>query len=103
MTYKNLEIVVLNHDIPEYRLKEGDTGTVVDVYEDGNTYEVEFMTAKGKTIAVLTLNFTEISPKVKINLKSQKSEKSDRSFQPSTIGNLPFSLDYHSNTYNTYS
>lgn len=75
MTYKNLEIVTLNHDISEYGLEEGDAGTVVDVYENGEAYEVEFMTDEGKTIALLTLNSTEISPKPEINLKSHKSDK----------------------------
>jgi len=87
MTYKNLEIVALNHDISEYRLKEGDTGTIVDVYEGGEVYEVEFMTDEGKTIAVLTLNFADINPKPKINLESHKS---DEIINRSKIGGLPF-------------
>lgn len=87
MTYKNLEIVALNRNISEYGLKEGDTGTVVDVYEGGEAYEVEFMTDEGKTIAVLTLNFTDISPKPKINLESHKS---DKIINRSIIGDLPF-------------
>ncbi len=85
MTYKNLEIVVLTHDISEYGLKEGDTGTVVDVYEGGEAYEVEFMTDEGKTIALLTLNFADIKPK--INLESHKS---DEIINRSKISDLPF-------------
>lgn len=91
MTYKNLEIVALNHDILEYGLKKGSTGTIVDVYEDGEAYEVEFMTDEGKTIAVLTLNFTDISPKPEINLESHKS---DQIIKRSIIGDLPFIYPY---------
>jgi hypothetical protein len=52
---KELDIVVLTHDIEEYGLMKGDIGTVVHCYSDSNAYEVEFITAEGKTIAVLTL------------------------------------------------
>lgn len=91
MTYKNLEIVALNHDVLEYGLKRGDTGTIVDVYEGEEAYEVEFMTDEGKTIAVLTLNFADISPKPEIDLKSHKS---DQSIKRSIIGDLPFVYPY---------
>lgn len=89
MTYKNLEIVILNIDIPEYGLKKGDSGTVVDVYEDLESYEVEFIKDNGKTVALLTLDSTEISPKPEINFKSHKS---DKIINRSIIGDLPFSI-----------
>lgn len=57
---KELDIVVLKHDIKEYGLTEGDIGAVVHCYSDGNVYEVEFVTAEGKTIAVLTLTTDDI-------------------------------------------
>lgn len=52
---KELDPVVLTRDVPERRLSEGDVGTVVHVYRDEETYEVEFLTAEGRTVAVLTL------------------------------------------------
>lgn len=58
--YNELETVVLTRDNEEYNLKSGDIGTVVHVYEDKKTIEVEFITAKGKTIAVLTLTPSDI-------------------------------------------
>lgn len=91
MTHKNLEIIALNHDIPEHGLKKGDTGTVVDVYEGEEAYEVEFMTDKGKTIAVLTLDLTDISPKPEINLGSYES---DKIIKRSVIGDLPCIYTY---------
>jgi L-ascorbate metabolism protein UlaG (beta-lactamase superfamily) len=57
---KELDIVVLTHDIKDHGLTEGDIGAVVHCYSDGNAYEVEFTTAEGKTIAVLTLTLNDI-------------------------------------------
>ena len=55
-----LDSVVLTHDIEEYGLKQGDVGVVVHRYKDGSAFEVEFVTAEGKTIAVLTLDWKDI-------------------------------------------
>lgn len=57
-----LDLVVLNHEVPKHGLKSGDVGTVVHCYEDGVGFEVEFVTAEGKTLAVLTLTQTDIRP-----------------------------------------
>lgn len=59
---KELDTVVLTHDIKEHGLTSGDIGAVVHCYSDSNAYEVEFVTAEGKTIAVLTLNTDDIRP-----------------------------------------
>jgi len=54
MTHKVLDTVVLETDLPEYGLRKGDLGAVVHVYEpDG--LEVEFVTASGRTEALVTL------------------------------------------------
>lgn len=57
---KELDTVVLTHDIGEHGLKEGDIGAVVHCYADGSAFEVEFVTAEGRTIAVLTLTLDDI-------------------------------------------
>jgi hypothetical protein len=57
---RELDTIVLAHDINEYGLKEGDIGAVVHCYSDGNAFEVEFVTAEGRTIAVLTLTLNDI-------------------------------------------
>jgi len=59
---RELDTVVLTHDIKEYGLIEGDIGAVVHCYKDSDTYEIEFVTADGKTIAVLTLSSADIRP-----------------------------------------
>ncbi len=47
--------ISLTKDIPSLGLVSGDIGTVVAIYADGKAFEVEFMTAEGKTIDVITL------------------------------------------------
>lgn len=60
---KELDTVVLTHDISEHGLKAGDIGAVVHRYEDGVTFEVEFVAADGKTVAVLTLSEGDMRPR----------------------------------------
>ena len=54
MTLHNLDVVVLNEDQPAHGLKKGDLGTVVEVYAP-DAVEVEFVTASGRTQALVTL------------------------------------------------
>lgn len=60
--FEELDTIVLNRDIEKNGLKKGDVGTIVHVYEKGKALEVEFITAKGKTVAVLTLTSADIRP-----------------------------------------
>ena len=61
MSFRILDVVVLERDLPASSLKRGDLGTVVEVYEpDG--LEVEFVTASGKTEALLTLKAADVRP-----------------------------------------
>jgi hypothetical protein len=57
---KELDTVVLTHDIPEQGLRKGDLGAVVLCHEGGEHYEVEFVTGDGKTVALLTLSKQDI-------------------------------------------
>jgi hypothetical protein len=59
---EELDLVVLTHDIPEHGLLQGDLGTIVHGYADGQAWEVEFVTAEGRTVAVLTLTRVDIRP-----------------------------------------
>jgi hypothetical protein len=59
---KELDTVVLTHDIDEHGLKEGDVGAIVHIYGKGAAFEVEFVTAQGETIAVLSLAPSDIRP-----------------------------------------
>jgi hypothetical protein len=59
MTHE-LDLVALTRDIPEQGLQPGDVGAVVHCYQDGAAMEVEFVTAAGSTIAVLTLASADV-------------------------------------------
>ncbi len=61
MTYRVLDNVVLDRDVLDHRLRKGDLGAVVQVY-DREGLEVEFVTASGKTEALLTLNVRDVRP-----------------------------------------
>jgi len=56
---QNLDVVVLNEDLPLHGLKKGDLGTVVDIYAP-DSIEVEFVTASGRTQALVTLSPTAV-------------------------------------------
>lgn len=59
MRFKVLDTVVLDKDLPDLGLRKGDLGAVVQVYEpDG--LEVEFVTASGRTEALVTLNVKDV-------------------------------------------
>ena len=74
MMYHLLDTVVLARDLPEHGLRKGDLGAVVEVHEpDG--LEVEFVTASGRTAALLTLNTHDVRPVVDDDLVSVRTSR----------------------------
>tara|TARA_Y100000588_G_scaffold349236_1_gene399470 strand:- start:615 stop:851 length:237 start_codon:yes stop_codon:yes gene_type:complete len=61
---QELDLVVLLRSIEEKGLQLGDVGTVVHCYEDGQAYEVEFIDGDGETLAVLTLDASDIRSQI---------------------------------------
>ena len=59
MRFKVLDTVVLDRDLPEHGLRRGDLGAVVHVYEP-DALEVEFVTASGRTQALITLPLADV-------------------------------------------
>ena len=57
---KEHDLVVLLRPSPEHGLAKGDVGAVVHAYDDGRGLEVEFVTGEGATVAVLTLERTDV-------------------------------------------
>jgi len=55
MSYSVLDTVVLDRDLPEHGLKRGD----LEVY-GSDALEVEFVTASGRTRALVTLKFEDV-------------------------------------------
>jgi hypothetical protein len=61
MRYQVLDTVILDRDLAEHGLRKGDLGSVVEIY-DPDGLEVEFVTASGRTAALLTLNDRDVRP-----------------------------------------
>ncbi len=59
MKFKQLDTVVLDRDVPENGLRTGDLGAIVETYEpDG--LDIEFVTASGRTQALVTLKVGDV-------------------------------------------
>ena len=69
MKYKELDVVVLDKELADHGLRRGDLGTVVHVYEPEGL-EVEFVTASGRTEALVTLDVGDVRPVVDTDLIS---------------------------------
>ena len=61
MDFRELDTVVLDRDMPDLGLRRGDLGAVVAIYESDGL-EVEFVTAAGRTEAVVTLAAADVRP-----------------------------------------
>ena len=67
-----LSTIILEKDLPSLRLKRGGLGAVVEVYEpDG--LEVEFVTASGKTQALVTFTRSDIQAAADMNIFMMRS------------------------------
>lgn len=63
------ERVMLTTDLPDCGLREGATGTIVDVHHNPDTYLVEF-THDGKTIGVVAVKADQVR---RINTRARGS------------------------------
>ena len=59
MDFKTLDTVVLLRDMPTHGLRAGDLGAVLETY-DPDGLEVEFVTASGRTGALVTLKVGDV-------------------------------------------
>jgi hypothetical protein len=62
MNVKEHDCVVLTADLPKEGLLAGDVGTVVHIHQGGVAYEVEFVTLTGRTVAVATVEASQLRP-----------------------------------------
>jgi hypothetical protein len=60
-TFRELDTVVLVRDLPDSGLRIGDLGAVVQVYSP-EALEVEFVTASGRTAALLSVAASDVRP-----------------------------------------
>lgn len=59
MNLKPLDVIVLVHDVPAHGLRRGDVGAVVEVYGP-DALAVEFVSASGRTQALVTLKSSDV-------------------------------------------
>ena len=72
MTPQNLDVVVLELDLPAHGLKRGDLGAVVERVAP-NAYMVEFVAGSGRTQALVTLETRDIRAVSDDDLRSVRS------------------------------
>ena len=59
MRFELLDVVVLDANLPAHGLRRGDLGAVVHVH-DPDGLEIEFVTASGRTQALVTMKQTDV-------------------------------------------
>ncbi len=69
MNFRRLDVVALERDLPASGLERGDLGAVVESYKPAGL-EVEFVTASGRTEALVTLTSADVRPVVENDLVS---------------------------------
>lgn len=57
-----LDTVALTADVPDLGLTVGEVGAVVEVFGDGEAFEVEFCDQSGKTYGLHTLRANQLIP-----------------------------------------
>jgi hypothetical protein len=57
---EEFEQVALTEDLPEFGLKAGDVGTVVDITPNGKQFTLEFFNFSGETVTVIPVKPVQI-------------------------------------------
>ncbi len=57
---EEFEQVALTEDLPDYGLKAGDVGTVVDITPNGRQLTLEFFNFSGETVSVIPVKPTQV-------------------------------------------
>ena len=55
-----LDVVALTEDVPSEGRSRGDVGAVVEVFNDGEAFEVEFCNREGETTNLLALRPSQL-------------------------------------------
>jgi hypothetical protein len=75
--FRELDTVVLSRDLVDAGLRAGDLGAIVHVHSP-DSFEVEFVTASGRTQALLTLSAADLRPVSDNDLLAVRSAPSAR-------------------------
>lgn len=57
--YEELDVVVVPEDVPELRIKAGETGTIAGIYDEGRMLDVEISREDGTTVGFVDLEVEE--------------------------------------------
>lgn len=57
---KLFDVVALTEDLPDEQLFEGQVGAIVEVYDKGEAFEVEFVDREGLTYGLATLRRSQL-------------------------------------------
>ena len=81
MEIKLFDVVALIGDLPEYHLRRGQVGTVVEMLADGKAFEVEFSDRDGRTYESVGLRPDQIMllhyEPIKVQLTSDVDHAAD--------------------------
>jgi hypothetical protein len=69
MKLKILDVVTPTRDLDRFGLREGDVGTIVEIYDGGVAFEVEFNTEEGGLVALLTMKPNDVRKATKEEIK----------------------------------
>jgi hypothetical protein len=58
--FKLFDVVALTTDLPKENLWNGQVGTIVEVYNDGEAFEVEFVDKDGHTYGLIPLRSEQV-------------------------------------------
>ena len=83
MNIKLLDVVALTGDIPEYNLRRGQVGTVVEILANGNAFEVEFSDLDGRTYESVGLSPDQIA--IEESERPLRIEEHSPEFSPGQI------------------
>ncbi|MBS1793404.1 MAG: DUF4926 domain-containing protein [Acidobacteria bacterium] len=59
---KQFDVVALTIDLPDEGLRRGQVGTIVEIYQAGESIEVDFVDHEGFSYALLTLHPEHLMP-----------------------------------------
>lgn len=64
MKFKELDTIIINTNAysSSHGIKKGRGGTIVEIYNKGEAYEIEFVARGGRTDALITVMPDEIKP-----------------------------------------
>lgn len=83
MNIRLLDVVALTGDIPEYNLRRGQVGTVVEILANGNAFEVEFSDLDGRTYESVGLSLDQLT--IEESERPLRIEEHSPEFSPGQI------------------